>query len=171
MVELEGRLPAVIRGDDKPKDAAEKLEFAKFASNTKQFGSSARLYAEAFQADPKLAEDVKPENRYEAASSAALAAAGKGNDKLPLDEPEKARWRKQALDWLRADLAHWTKQVETGKPEAKELVSQKLRKWKADADLAGIREPDGLAKLPESEQTEWRALWADVEALLKRTEG
>jgi hypothetical protein len=122
-------------------------------------------------ADPKLAEDMKAGSRYKAACVAALAAAGKGNDKPPLDEQEKTRWRKQAIEWLGADLAFWARQANTGKPEAKALVSQKLQHWKFDTDLAGIREPDGLAKLPENEQTACRALWADVEALLKRAEG
>ena len=37
-------------------------------------------------------------------------------------------------------------------------------------DLIGVRNPDALAKLPEAEQKEWRALWAGVDALLKKTE-
>jgi hypothetical protein len=127
MVALESRLPAVLRGDDKPKDAAEGLEFAVMANTTKQFGASARLYAESLGADPRLAGDVKAWHRYNAACSAALAAAGKGDDQPRLDEPEKARWRKQALDWLRADLVFWTKQANTGQSEAKALVSQRLR--------------------------------------------
>ena len=36
-VALEGRLPAVLRGHEKPKDAAETLEFADLAYETKQF--------------------------------------------------------------------------------------------------------------------------------------
>jgi tetratricopeptide (TPR) repeat protein len=168
MVALEPRLPAVIRGDDKPKDATEGIELADVAYKTKQFGPSARLYAESFQADPKLAEDMKVGNRYNAACAAALAGAGHGNTKPPLDEKEKTRWRKQALDWLRADLSHWTKQAETGKPEARAQVSETLRHWKADTDLAGIRDETAIKALPDDEQTSCRALWADVEALLAK---
>jgi hypothetical protein len=108
------------------------------------------------------------ENRYAAACAAALAGAGQGDDKPPLDEKEKTRWRRQALDGLKIDLAFWTRQAETGKPEAKALVSQKLQHWKADADLAGIRDDAELAKLPESERAAFRKLWADVDALLKK---
>ena len=43
LVALESRLPAVLRGDDKPKDAAEMIEFADIASHTKRFGPSAPL--------------------------------------------------------------------------------------------------------------------------------
>jgi serine/threonine-protein kinase len=167
---LGSRLPAVLRSDGKPQNAAEGIGFAELAYNTKWFGLSARRYAEAFQADPKLAEDMKDENRYAAACAAALASAGKGDDKPPLGEPERARWRKQALGWLKADLAHWSRQAETGKPEAKELVGQKLRKWKADSDLAGIRDETALRALAEDERKACRALWAEVDELLTKAQ-
>jgi serine/threonine protein kinase/Flp pilus assembly protein TadD len=169
-VALESRLPAVLRGDDKPKDAAEQIEFASLAYNTKHFDPAARLNSESFQADPKLADDMKAGNRYNAACAAALAGAGQGNDKPPLDEKQKTRWRKQALDWLRADLAFWTKQAETGKPEAKALVSQQLQHWKVDTDLAGIRDETALQALPEDERKACRALWAEVDALLAKAQ-
>jgi hypothetical protein len=160
----------VLRGEDKPKDAAEGIGFADFAYNSKRLGASVRLYTESFRTDPKLAEDTNSGHRYNAACAAALAGTGQGVDKPPLDEPEKARWRKQALDWLRADLVHWTKQAEAGKPEANSLIGQTLQHWKDDTDLAGIRDLDGLAKLPENEQTAYRAFWGDVDALLKKVQ-
>jgi tetratricopeptide (TPR) repeat protein len=168
LVALESRLPAVLRGDDKPKDAAEAIGFADLAYKTKRFGPSARLYAELFRTDPKLAEDLKAGHRYNAACAAALAGAGSGEEKPPLDEPEKAHWRKQALDWLRADLEFWTRQAETGKPEAKALVSQTLQHWKADTDLAGIRDETAIKALPDDERKACRALWAEVDELLAK---
>jgi Flp pilus assembly protein TadD len=170
LVALESRLPAVLRGDDQPKDAAERIEFAELAYNSKQFGPSARLFAESLRADLKLAADLPSGNRYNAACAAALAGAGKGGGKTPLDEKEKAGWRKQALDWLWADLALRIKQAETGKPEAKALVGHKLEHWTADADLAGIRDETAIKALPEDEQRACRALWAEVDALLAKAQ-
>jgi hypothetical protein len=43
-------------------------------------------------------------NRYDSPCAVALIGAGRGEDK-PTDEAEKARWRKQAMAWLRADQA------------------------------------------------------------------
>jgi hypothetical protein len=43
-----------------------------------------------------------------------------------------------------------------------------LQHWKADADLAGLRDP---ATLPEDEQKACRALWAEVDALLAKVRG
>jgi hypothetical protein len=34
-----------------------------------------------------------------------------------------------------------------------------------------VRDPDALARLPEAERAAWQALWADVEALLKKALG
>ena len=128
MVALEGRLAAALRGDDKPKNAAESLGFADLAYNARRFGPSARWYAEAFQAEPKLAEDMNMLNRYCAASAAVVSAAGKADDQTPQGETAKVVWPKRAIDWLKADLAHWKKQCEGGTQEAKGLVSQTLQR-------------------------------------------
>ncbi|MEI4884339.1 hypothetical protein, partial [Klebsiella pneumoniae] len=53
--------------------------------------------------------------------------------------PAKARWRKQAIDWFRADLAAWSKIRESGPPQAHQSIFQTLQHWKADPDLAGLR--------------------------------
>jgi hypothetical protein len=100
-----------------------------------------------------------------------MAGCGQGKDDPPLDEPAKARWRKQAIDWLEADLAAWTKIRESGPPQARESISRTLQHWKTDPDLAGLREPAALAKLPEAEQRAGRALWAEVDALLAKARG
>jgi hypothetical protein len=39
-----------------------------------------------------------------------------------------------------------------------------------DPSLAGLPDPDRLAKLPEAEREACRKLWADVDALLKKVE-
>ena len=39
--------------------------------------------------------------------------------------------------------------------------------WKQNPNLAGVRDPDALAKLPQPEPDAWRALWADVDRLLR----
>jgi hypothetical protein len=107
--------------------------------------------------------------RYLAACSAALAAVGKGSAEPPLDESARARWRQQALAWLRADLTYGTMLLQTGLPGVKEVVSLRLRRWKAEADLTGIRDEDDLKQLPETERRAWREFWAEVEALIEAT--
>jgi hypothetical protein len=132
--------------------------------------NAARLWADAFQGESKLSQDIQANHRCDAACAAALAGSGQGNDEPPLDEAGEARWRKQAVEWLRADLAYWTKQVETGPSQARQLVAQTLQHWKSDADLVGIREQASLAKLPDDEQKACRALWAEVDGVLRKVQ-
>ena len=55
--------------------------------------------------------------------------------------------------------------------EAKALVSQKLQRWKADTDLAGIRDETTVKALADDEQKACRELWAEVDALLAKSQG
>jgi serine/threonine-protein kinase len=120
----------------------------------------------AHAGDPKLAEDMEAGNRYNAARAAALAGAGEGEQEPPPDEPERARWRKKAVEWLRADLARWSEPARSATPAARGEIAGTLRHWKADADLAGLRDPAAIAALPPDEQAACRALWSEVDALL-----
>jgi serine/threonine-protein kinase len=168
MVALEARLPNVLAGRLQPADSAETLGFAQLCYNKKLHGSSARLWTEAFQAEPKLADDMQAQHRYNAACAAALAGCGQGQDKPPLEEPTKARWRKQATDWLKKDLAAWSKILGSGPPQVRQSVAETLQHWKTDTDLAGLRDATALKRLPEAEQKACGALWAEVDGLLAK---
>jgi hypothetical protein len=77
--------------------------------------------------------------------------------------------RAQALGWLRAGLDAWSQAADKGSPQARAQVQRTLTHWHKDAALAGLRDPDALAKLPQTERQAWRTFWADADALLKRT--
>ena len=108
------RLPAVLKGEDKPVDAAEGLAFAQLCYNSGRYTAAARLWADALAADAKLADDRQAVHRYNAACAAALAASGAGKDERSPDDSARATLRQQALDWLKAELAVWTKLLESG---------------------------------------------------------
>jgi len=170
MADLEGKLAAFLKDELQPRDAAERLGLVAVCQAKKLPHAATRLYADAFTADPKLADDLKAGHRYRAACAAALAAAGQGEDAAKLDDKEKVRLRKQALDWLRADLTICTKQLETGSSAGRAAVQQALRYWQKDSDLAGLRDEAALAKLSADEQKAFTQLWADVAALRKKVE-
>jgi hypothetical protein len=48
-------------------------------------------------------------------------------------------------------------------------LRQTLLHWQKDTDLAAVRDPGLLHKLPEAEQVAWGNLWSRVAALLART--
>jgi serine/threonine-protein kinase len=167
LIPLAPRLPAVLRGEDRPADAQEMLGFGEVCAMPfeRRPRAAARFYGDAFAADPKLADDLETVARYNAACCAALAGCGQGKDADTLGAQEKARLRRQALDWLRADLAAWAKQAQSHQPADRAGIQYWLQHWKEDADLAGVR-GDALARLPEAERPPWKKLWEEVDALL-----
>src|SRR5262249_42545489 len=153
-------------GEEKAASAQESLDVALMCRHKRRYAAAARFCAGAFAAEAKLADDPKAFHRYNAACCAALAAAGHGEDAATLDDKERTRLRQQALDWLRADLALRTKQLETGNPADRAAAQRALRHWQKDPDLAGLRDRAALAKLPAQERKAFARLWADVAALL-----
>jgi serine/threonine-protein kinase len=172
LLALDRKLAAIDKGDAQPAGAAEQLGLAYLCQRCKQrYAAAARFFAAAFAARPQLADDVRTAHRYNAACASALAAAGRGKDAAQLSAKEQARLREQALTWLRADLALWTKQLEQPTPLSRTAVQRTLRHWQKDTDLAGVRAQAALVKLPQAERKQWGKLWADVAALLQKARG
>jgi tetratricopeptide (TPR) repeat protein len=165
---LHSRLPGLIAGRDRPADNAERLAFAELCRQPCErcYALAARLYADAFSAGPKLADDLRAGYRFQAAGAAAAAGCGQGKDGAQLGEAEKARLRDQSLNWLQADLAVWTRQARGGTAEARAAVQRVLRAWKRDAHLVGVRDPAALAQLTPAEREAWQKLWQEVDAVL-----
>ena len=149
---------------------AEQIELAKLSVLKKANAAAAQFFRDAFNADPKLAEDVTKGTRYDAACAAALAGCGRGLDADKLDDRERSRWRRQALDWLGQDLMWWGKEVGKGNAQTNASVRECMRHWQTDDDLAGLREPSGLDKLSPDERKECLALWKEVAAVLSRAQ-
>jgi Flp pilus assembly protein TadD len=165
LLELDQKLPAVLRGETRAADAGEWLAMADVCNRKDLRSASVRLSEKAFAERAELADDLTAGHRYNAACAAALAGSGAGKDDPPPDEPARAKLREQALGWLRADLAARGKVLEGGDANARQTLIKTLDHWKKDTDLAGIRNDAALAKLPEAEREAFRSLWADVEAL------
>jgi serine/threonine protein kinase/tetratricopeptide (TPR) repeat protein len=170
LVELETRLPALIAGKSRPANLAEQIELAEVCSLKHLHGDAARFYAAAFDLEPKLAEMLDA-HRYNAACAAALAGCGQGRDAARVDENERARLRKQALAWLRAELESWGRELAKEPDKTRPVAERALQHWLTDADLAELRGVDALAKLPEAERQPWQRLWNDATAMLKRAQG
>ena len=100
---------------------------------------------------------------------AVRAGCGKGKEDPTPNDASKGKLRRQALDWLKAELAAWSKVLESGPPQARPVVAANLKHWKEDSDLAGIRDDAALAKLPQEERAAYKQLWGDVDRLLSKT--
>jgi tetratricopeptide (TPR) repeat protein/tRNA A-37 threonylcarbamoyl transferase component Bud32 len=166
---LDARLPALLKGQEQPKDARERLALAQLCQFYKQrFVASARWYVEGFAQDPKLADDLKAQHRYNAACVAALAGCGQGKDADKLGPKERAHLRQQALDWLRVDLKAWGMVLQQEPEKARSVITGQMRHWLEDTDFANVRGVEALGKLPQTERRDWRRLWEEVEEIRRQ---
>jgi serine/threonine-protein kinase len=168
LLQLGPKLSEVLTGAVRPASADERVGYAVLCARTKRNAAAARLYAEAFAADPGMTDNPRTGHRYNAACAAALAGTGQGEDAGKLDEAERGHWRKQAVAWLRDDLAAFRKLLEDGRPEAQASVRNALRRWQHDPDVACLRDRDAVDKLPADEREACRHLWDDIEAILQK---
>jgi tetratricopeptide (TPR) repeat protein len=159
LLDLDARLPTLLEGK-KASAVAELLDLANLCREYGRPYTAVRLYTAAFTARPALGNDLGSSNRYNAACVAARAGAYP-SEKPPLEAPQRSALRRQALDWLRADLALRRKRLQASKFEGWALAY-----WQTDKALADVRDPAQLAKLPPDERKEWQQFWTEVETLL-----
>jgi tetratricopeptide (TPR) repeat protein len=169
LVELDQMLPAVLTGDTEPASAVERLELASLCQMPckRLHATAARFAADAFIAGPKRASDLQQQYRFNAARSAALAAAGQAEDARLLPDKVVLKLRQQAYRWLQADLALYARLAGRDDPRVKQAVQQRLLHWRADADLASVRDKAALARLDADERQQWQRLWQQVDAVLR----
>src|SRR5262249_55249678 len=158
-------------GEYQPKDNPERLASLGACQFTNRTRAMARLYADAFAVSPQLADDLGAGHRYNAACAAARAGCGHGEDAPGVGEAEGKQWRNQARQWLRAELAARVRSLDADPTAARLGVREALTRWQKEPDLAGLREPGELNKLPPDERKDCPALWDEVAKVLKCTEG
>jgi tetratricopeptide (TPR) repeat protein len=170
LVELDRRLPDILARKATPGTTGERLELAGLCSLKRLNRAATRFYADAFAAQPALANDLGAAHRYNAACAAVLAGVGQGQDAHELDDQGRARLRQQALDWLRADLAACGRVLGNGPEQARALTLRRLQHYLADPDFNGVREPGALARMPERERQAWQELWGDLRDCLAKAQ-
>jgi serine/threonine-protein kinase len=148
-------LPAWCAGPAQPADAATHLLLAEWLYRYKRWPvASVRCYEVAF-AKPAVADELLRPHLFFAACAAALAGSGRGADATNLPDLEKAALRTKAREWLQAAYTR------IRDDKAVDLIAAAIA-WQTDDDLAVVREESFLAKLPEAEQKQWRALWDQI---------
>jgi tetratricopeptide (TPR) repeat protein len=171
LADLDARFEAVRAGRTKPKDAAETVNLAILCSDYKEmYAAATKLFAEAFDASPQLADNVLNNYRFGAARCAVLASQRKGTDAKMLSDRELPRLRTQALGWLKADLSSWSKQASAGEDQRKQAQTA-LSLWQATSEFACVRDRAALNKLPETERAAWLDFWAAVGKVLGEAKG
>jgi tetratricopeptide (TPR) repeat protein/tRNA A-37 threonylcarbamoyl transferase component Bud32 len=164
LLDLDARLPALLKGEDHPKDTAEQLALADLCRLKKRYAVAAHFYADACAAGAALTTT----RAYDAACAAVLAANGQGDDAGKLGPNECSRLRQQGLDWLRETLKKQTQPLENADAGPRAALRKDLQHWQQDVDLASVRDAKALAGLPEAQRAPWQQLWSDVESLLQK---
>jgi len=184
-----GNRSAFLEGKYQPQDNDERLALLGICQFQGLYSAAAGLYAEAFAADPGLAEQMtaqcvqraagealpvdqievlQTESRYLAARCAALAARGAGTDVARLSDVERSRWRRQAREWLAADLGAWDKTLNSDSKVNRDLARKMITLWQGEQDFASIRDAAALQNLSAAEREECTALWQQVAAVLSQ---
>jgi serine/threonine-protein kinase len=180
---------AFRQGDWQPQDNYERLALLGICESEALYGTASRLCADAFAADPDLAERLTTqclrraaqesdksnrtkalisEIRYRAARCAALAGCGLGKDSAKLSAAEQTHWRRKALEWLRTDQVVLSKSLDGDLRADRDLAREMLTLWQDEPDLAGLREPNRLERLSADERKGCLDLWAEVGVVLAR---
>ena len=169
LVALDARLAKVLQGEAAPADAGERIALAKFCQERKKlFAAAARFYAAGFAAEPKRADDLARGLATTPPAPPHWPAVARARTPPRSMRRSAHRLRRQALDWLGADLAAWARVLDNDAKKATPALARQLRRWLADADFAALRGDKALAQLPEAERQPWQKLWHDVTDLLSR---
>lgn len=158
-------LAAMLDGTQQPRDNDERLALIGVCRFENRFATLARIYAEAFAADPKLTAN----HRFAAARVAVQTGCGRGIDATNLSESERKNWRAQARAWLREDLSVRVRALDRDFNKYRDQAHQALTKWQSESELAGIREAIELEKMSAGEKAECQELWAKVHAVIDST--
>jgi hypothetical protein len=127
-----------------------------------RYAAAARWCAAVFTAHPHVLAGPPADHRYYAACAAVRAGCGQARDGTDLDETSRAGFRRQALDWLRAELEARRRLLEQDPVKTRSVVVHDLYSWLGDPYFAGVRGPQALARLPGAERQAWQRLWAEV---------
>jgi serine/threonine-protein kinase len=159
-------LPAFLEGKYQPRTSDERLALLGVCQFKDLRGAEAGIYAAAFADNSILADDLAAGHRYRAACAASVAGCGGGADGPKLSDEERAHWRQQARAWLRLELEAWSKRITLAKPTERAELQKMLTRWRNDPDLAGLRDPRALEKLPEAERQDYLDLWSEIDVRL-----
>jgi serine/threonine-protein kinase len=163
-------LPAFLEGKHLPADNEERLALLGVCQFTNRSLALANLYSDAFAAAPGLAEEYRIGHRFNAACAAARASNGIGADVAGLSMLDRAKWRTQAREWIRADLASCKMLLDRDLVSARDVVRDKLTRLRDNPDLAGLGDPAQLEHVSADDRKQFLALWNEIGIAIKRTE-
>jgi tetratricopeptide (TPR) repeat protein len=165
MIEMDHRLDAYMKGQVALDDPKEQILLALVCAARGFPTTAAWHFYSALSAQPELGDDVFRAYWFQAAGAAAKASAGEGNDGEGLNDDEKRRLTRLALECLDKDLVIWKKTASYGNM-GNFTIQRALAVRKLHPALHAVRDPDALASLPGDVHESFEQYWARVEELL-----
>jgi tetratricopeptide (TPR) repeat protein len=167
LLRLERELQAILKGERKPKDFQEGVQFGKVCRLKQHYGAALRFYEQAIAGDPEAAKKLAPGDFVTLARTALLASAGAGSDPPP--EADRPQYRAKALAWLEKFVKAAQEALEKNLDANRYSCQGSVRVLLQHKDLAPVREP-ALNNLPAGERKDWENFWNEVETLLEKAD-
>ena len=128
-----------------------------------QLRVDAQIWTDAIATSPQLINN----NLEFITRAVAMAGTGMGKDAGKFNDDDRARWRQTALELISTRLQKIETQLDSAAPPI-ESMQKRLLTLQQTPDLAGLREPAAMARLPKSEQDQFAAIWTRVNDMLLR---
>jgi tetratricopeptide (TPR) repeat protein/Tol biopolymer transport system component len=166
-IKLDRQVSAVLKEEIHPANVNEWLEYVQICEWKKTHGNVVRLWQLAFLKHPSLPSNY----RFRASQSAVLASGNQGDDTGAANDMDRIAFRKQAHEWLKADLDTWSKKLfQTRQLKTTIDLTRTLLLWQYHPNFVQVRDEKHLAKLAKEERESWQRLWTEVEQLRKQAE-
>lgn len=130
-----------------------------------RFNASVNVLGEGLRTVPWWPLDEEDVPRTRAAKSAIAAGFGLGTDAPPASD--RGALRRQALEWLTADLQTIQIWLAANPLKGGLCVNLVIADWSRDATLALTCNPWTRVLLPADEQAAWLRFWSTVKAMSK----
>ena len=109
MAALAGRLPAILKGEDRPRDVAERLDLAQICLQQENVCRLRPVLVRGHGSRPEAGDDRQAQHATTRPAPPPWPRRGKTRATSPPDDAARVRLRLRARDWLRAELAAWSK--------------------------------------------------------------
>jgi Flp pilus assembly protein TadD len=165
---LEARLPGILAGSDDARDAVELLALAYLCQERGQWPQAAVFWTRVLDGGAAPPSNWLNHPHFSGALVAArLGFGGPEDPGLPSD-PAAAQWRERARVWLQTELEITAGLLAKATPLERVHLGRFIDEWRGTGLLAGMREAQRLALLPDVERAALAALWRSLDELRDR---
>jgi serine/threonine-protein kinase len=156
-------LNELLDGSVQPRDNDERMALLGVCTFDDLYGKCAQLWMETLS-DASQSLDAHLED---AARAAAIAGTGQGKDAARFTDEDRVRWREAAVTLLSRRIDGLEGELNSAAAPTS-AIRKSLLALQQSPDLAPLRDPAAVARLPKTEQDRCTTLWSHIRTLLDR---